>query len=92
MTERQFSKHLCEPTHNGTKTIPVVEILDLSWKKGTKKMLATGLDGVDYLFEVQKPKAIPLIADSRRKVTPSKTGEEEPVPKIPSYSILSSYS
>ena len=83
MTQKQFLIHTCEPIYKGTKTIPVVEITDLSWKKGMKKLLATGLDGVDYLIEVKKPIAIPFVvtSNSRRKVTPFKTDDKEPVPK-----------
>jgi hypothetical protein len=51
-------------------------------EKRHKKLLATGLDGVDYLIEVQKPIAMPFVVttNSRRKVTPSRTDEEEPEP------------
>jgi hypothetical protein len=69
MTERHFSKHTCEPKHKATKIIPAAEIIDLSEQEGTKKLLITGWDGVDYFFEVQKPLAIPFISTSNRKVT-----------------------
>ncbi len=69
MTQTQFSKHTCEPEHKGTKIIPVFEIIDLTSKADAKKLLATGFDGIDYLFEVQKPLAIPFITDSRRILT-----------------------
>jgi hypothetical protein len=80
MTHRQFLRHKCDLPCKGTKIIPVLEILDFSWKKGMKILLATGLDGVDYRIEVQKPIAIPLIVENRRKVTPFKTDEDETEP------------
>ena len=71
-----FPPRTYEPAHKETKIIPVIEIIDSTLKVDAKKLLATGLDGIDYLLEVQKPLPIPFITDSRRKVTPFDRNDE----------------
>jgi hypothetical protein len=77
MSSRQFARHKCEPKYKATKTISVLEMIDLTCEDDKKQILAVGLDGVDYLISVEKPLAIPFIQEiSRRKVTDSKSDGE----------------
>lgn len=62
MNNRQFARHKCEPIYKATKSISVVEIIDLTRKHGKKELMAVGLDGVDYMIRIEKPLAIPIVS------------------------------
>jgi len=58
-----FNEHICELSLRGTKRIPVINFLDVSYK-GHKLMTGMGTDGILYAFEVVPREAIPMVTTS----------------------------
>ena len=83
LSSEQFEGHKCTLfTLRDQKTIEVIYFMDVSCHE-KKLMTGWGIDGILYTFEVVPRKPIALMEPlNRRKVTPFRTDEEEPVPEI----------
>jgi len=86
LSETDFDLHICDNPIKDYKTIQVISIQDLS-HLNKKIMMAWGIDGILYTFEVAPRKPIPLIVPlNRRKVTSlggnNKTDEDVPEPRF----------